>query len=478
MAVASPLAPQFPMTYDDFLAAMGPLAAGMVSTAGQNTAPSTRPNSVFPTMQSAMGGMPPELAGLQTFTNPSRPGEIFVLTPSGIYQQWNQTTKQVGPIPGMPVAGIDFAAPSFLTPELTTPARPGEFNPAPFIPPTPTPTTVPSPGLPTADLAPQPPVVTPPAVGAGAGVPTPVAGPAAVQNPVPPDLAPPAFPVIPPVASGPVASPVSSVLAPQPVLPPVSQNITPADLGIPPTPAAAAPATPPAPPVNEPQATPLPPPPPPMPAPSSFNPLQALASIQASAAPPPMASPIAGNNSPLAPITPPNSANQMAATPQVSPLDAGLPSPLAPMSPPPGPPTAMPGNPLPGPVQAQTLAEAVGGQPQANLPPPGTASAPAGTPGLSPQAGGDTTSIAPLLAPPGEEAGPQAIPFRPNTPTAATPNLSPNASIEDFMGNLGGLQFGAEGILGVPGGPKRATGQSEADFMRSLLSSGLLGGRL
>lgn len=211
------------------------------------------------------------------------------------------------------------------------------------------------------------------------------------------------------------------------------------------------------PPAAPPASLPAAPPPPALPAasPLPFDPLAALAAIQSQASP--MANPVAGPSLP-------NNVNQMATMPQVTPIDGGMPSPLAPVEPLPGAPAALPGNPQPGPVQTQTLGESIGQVPGA-----GGGSAP----GLAPGAGGgDATGTAPGLAPPVDE-GPQPV-LKPNTPTPPTSTLGPNASVEDFLGNLGGLEFGAQGILGVPGGPQRATGQSEADFLRSLISQGLL----
>lgn len=262
---------------------------------------------------------------------------------------------------------------------------------------------------------------------------------------LPPSLSPPPMTV----PQGEVLPPVASAPPPPNILPPVN---APAEAPLPP-PSAPAPAAP---------AASAPPAPQSMP--PEFNPLASLAAIQSQAAP--MANPVAGP-------TPPNSANQMPALPQATPIDGGSASPLSPLAPPAiGAPNTMPGSPQPGPVVPQTLGESVGGQM------PSTA-APAGTPGLA--AGGDagvSPGMAPGLAPPTEEAGPSAIPFKPNAPTPGTPNLGANASIEDFMGSLGGLEFGPGGILGVPGGQKRAAGQSEADFLRGLMSQGLMGGRL
>jgi len=298
---------------------------------------------------------------------------------------------------------------------------------------------------------------------------SPLAPPAgAVQNPIPPELAPPVF-NIPPPAPAPVANVLPPELAPPPPapLPPVSStpNLSPQDLGAPPP---AAPLPPAAPSINAPPPqSALPPLPPPPPAPAFSDPIVNLQNMQAQASP---------QMSPLAPpVGLSAERGEIPASPLVNPLNANTPSPLAPMEGVPATPQSVPGQITP--VPTQTLSESV------IAPTAGGATTIAGpegtqTPGLTPAAGGTSEAQAPSLAPPGDETGPQPIPFNPNTPVPATPSLAPGSSIEDFTGDLSKLQFGPEGILGVPGGPTRPKGQSEADFLRTLLSQGLFGAGL
>lgn len=175
------------------------------------------------------------------------------------------------------------------------------------------------------------------------------------------------------------------------------------------------------------------------PAAPAFDPIQFLQQLQSQAAP--MANPIAGPNGPSPDAMPPPG------VPAFSPPTGALPQVPVPTVQPPAPPSP-----------TTTMGESVG----------------AASPSVAPAAGGPSGGMSPALTPPTDNSSP--IPFNPNLPTPAQSTLSPNASIEDFLGNLGGLQFGAQGILGVPGGPQRAPGVSEADFARQLISQGLLRG--
>lgn len=348
--------------------------------------------------------------------------------------------------------------------------------------------------------SPLAPSVVPPAIGTGAGVPMPTNGPVPVQNPIPPELAPPVFNVVPP-APAPIANVLPPELAPlpPPPLPPVTAsplappaqlppefappqltaippvtNITPADMGAPPPVPATAPS------VNAPPPKQILPPPPPEPPVTGFaaDPVARLLDMQAQATP--------NMGSPLAP---PGLANEQGAPPPSTPLihnlDTGIPSPLAPMTNVPATAPSVPGQITPAPTQ--TVQETVGGTvPQGGAVTP--TAAPVGeegipgtmtgtqAPGITPAAGGPSSAQAPGLAPPGEMEGPRPIPFNPNTPSPAAPNFGSGMSIEDFLGDMSRFQFGPEGILGVPGGPSRKSGQTEADFLRSLLNQGLFGG--
>lgn len=80
------------------------------------------------------------------------------------------------------------------------------------------------------------------------------------------------------------------------------------------------------------------------------------------------------------------------------------------------------------------------------------------------------------IAPNAPPAMPQPIPFMPNSPTSSPQSfqLGEGGDAEEFITNFSDLQTGPGGITGGRG-LKRGSNQSEADFLRQLIASGLFG---
>lgn len=364
---------------------------------------------------------------MQTFTNPDLPGQTFVRNPDG---SWG--TLQLAPRPGTTMAkGI-------IKPDIQGIAN---TNPVNFAPPPPPPeVTAPFQQSP---LAPSP---VPSVSGAGAGLPGTIPAAPPIQNPIPPELAPPVFNVVPP-APDPVPSPVPPALAPPPaaVLPPVTP---------PPQPQPSVNLAPP----------PPPPPPPEAPITAFANPIQNLQNLQAQSSPlaPPQAAPAPPVGMPDIPPPMPGMQNMPITAPSITTLPGTGGAPVAP----------------------QTIGESIASVAQDITPPvqtgdavgntgiPGTTTG-TGMQGLAPAAGGPSSTEFSPLAPPTDE-GPKSIQFKPNIPRPVAPSLIGN-DVEGFLGDLSQMQFGPGGILGAPGGQRRAQGQTEADFLKQLLSQGLFG---